>query len=528
MVVDYLVSQTLGGWKPYREHDTVLVIDFGGQYAHLIARRLRDVGVYSLLVLVDELSRSVVEEVSPKAIILSGGPSSVYAPGAPKIPEWILELGVPVLGICYGFQLLALMLGGVVERGRGEYGRTKVRLVKNDLLFDGWESVEVVWMSHSDYVARVPSGVDVLAVSENGYIAAFRAQDKPVYGVQFHPEVTHTPKGKLLLYNFAVKVAGCRATWRPEAIVDRLVDYVRRVAGSGGRLLAAVSGGVDSTTAALIARKAVGKRLVTVFVDHGLLREGEREEVLGLLRQLGLEPVFIDASERFLSKLWGVCDCEERRKIVGEEFARIFQELVEELGDVEYLVQGTTYPDVIESGAVRGADRIKTHHNVGGLPSWLKLKLVEPLRLLYKDEVRRIALSLGVPYEAAYRHPFPGPGLAVRVIGKFTREKLEIVRKASKIVEEVLKKRGLYYTVWQAFAVVGDDRWVGVKGDRRAVGYIVTIRVVLSEDAMTADWARLPAEVLDEISRRITWEIPEVTMVTYAITTKPPSTIEPC
>ncbi len=509
-------------------YDLALVVNFGGQYAHLIARRLREQGVYTEIVSYDTVTAEHVERSGARLLVLSGGPSSVYSPNAPIMDSGVLDTGIPVLGICYGHQLIASLLGGRVERGRGEYGRTLVKLVERDPLFEGWGSEEEVWMSHADYVAEPPPGFRVLAVSENGYIAAMRHEEKPIYGVQFHPEVRHTPKGDVLLRNYAYRVAGVSRTWKAEKLVETLVSEIRRAVGGEDKVLVAVSGGVDSTVTAVLVRRAVGDRLVAVFVDHGLLREGEAEEVVEALRSLGIELVHVDARERFLSKLMGVEDCEERRRIIGEEFARIFREIVERDPEIKWLAQGTTYPDIIESGAVKGADRIKSHHNVAGLPAWLGLRVLEPIKYFYKDEVRRIAEALGVPKNIVYRHPFPGPGLAVRVMGKLTLEKLEVARRASRIVEEELARAGLYRSVWQAFAAVGDDRWVGVKGDQRSVGYVVTIRIVESEDAMTADWARVPYEVLDRISRRITSEIPQVTMVTYAVTTKPPSTIEPC
>ena len=509
--------------------DLVLVVSFGGQYAHMISRRVRDLGVYSEVVPYSRATEELVRSLGPKAVILSGGPASVYEEGAPRIGDWVLRLGVPVLGICYGHQLLAQMAGGEVRRGRGEYGRTRVSVVARDELFDGWPGEDDVWMSHSDYVASPGPEGEVLAVSrDTGYVAAFRLRGRPVYGVQFHPEVSHTPRGRLLLSNFLFKVAGARPTWRVEDLASELVEEVRRAVPPGEKAIVAVSGGVDSTTAAVIAKRALGDRLVAVFVDHGLFREGEVEEVLSALRRLGIDPVYVDARARFMEALRGLRDPEAKRLAVGRTFAEVFREVASSDPSVRWLVQGTTYPDVVESGAEPGADRIKSHHNVGGLPAEeLGLKVIEPLRYLYKDEVRRLALSLGVPREIAMRHPFPGPGLAVRVIGEVTEEKLRIVRRASRIVEEELRRAGLYESVWQAFAVVGDDRWVGVKGDRRAEGYIVTVRVVVSEDGMTADWARLPYDVLQSIASRITSELPEVTMVTYAVTTKPPSTIEP-
>ncbi|MFZ8811636.1 MAG: glutamine-hydrolyzing GMP synthase [Pyrobaculum sp.] len=504
--------------------EKALVVNFGGQYAHLITRRVRERGIYAEIVQPEDVE-AAAEAPDVNAIILSGGPSSVYQEGAPDVSDKIFHLGKPILGICYGHQLIARKLGGVVMRGKGEYGRTLMRLLERDPVFDGWNAEEIVWMSHGDYVKEPPPGFVVLAVSENGYIAAMRKGH--IYGVQFHPEVSHTVKGGLLLENFLRKVARITSTWRPEEQIRRLVEDVRRKA-AGGDVIVGVSGGIDSTVTAILVHMAVGERAHAIFVDHGLFREGEPQQVVSLLTSLGVKVQVVDARERFLKRLEGVSDCEEKRRIVGEIFAEVFAEAVSKIPNAKYLAQGTLYPDVVESGAVKGADRIKSHHNVGGLPSWFKLELVEPLREFYKDEVRRIAKALGLPEEVVYRHPFPGPGLAVRIIGPFTREKLEIVRKATKIVEEELERAGLLRKVWQAFATVGDDKWVGVKGDKRSVGYIVAVRIVESEDAMTADWARLPYEVLERISARITSEIPQVTMVTYAITTKPPSTIEPC
>ncbi len=515
-------------WRPYREYDTVLIVNFGGQYTHLIARRVRELNVYSEVVHYADLTLDVIEEVRPRAIILSGGPKSVYDPDSPRPRIDLLKLDIPILGICYGFQLLAHLLGGIVKPcPKGEYGGVRIRLVENDVLFKGWDKEEPVWMSHGDCVVEPPKDSRVLAFSENGYIAAFKLRDRPIYGIQFHPEVRHTPKGIQLLRNFIVEIAGCRQNWIVENLIDRLVKEIRETVGKDEKVLCAVSGGVDSSVTAVLVKRAIGDRLIAVFVNHGLFREGEVEEVLSLLSSTGLNVRHINASKRFLERLRGVKDPEEKRRIIGEEFARIFREIIESDPSIKWLAQGTTYPDVIESGAVPGADRIKSHHNVAGIPSWFDVKILEPLRYFYKDEVRRLGRALGLPDGIIKRHPFPGPGLAVRIIGEITEEKLMIARRAGRIVEEVLKKYGLYDRVWQAFAVVGDDMWVGVKGDRRAVGYIVTVRIVESDDGMTADWAKLPYEVLDEIAKRITGEIPNVVMVTYAITTKPPATIEP-
>jgi len=505
-----------------------VVANFGGQYAHLIARRLREAGLYAVLAQPEELE-DVLRRGGVAAVVLSGGPRSVLEEEVEIAPA-ILDAGVPVLGICYGHQLLAKMLGGRVERGPGEYGDTKVRLLEGDPLLEGLDREEVVWMSHGDYVASPPPGFKVLAVSERGYIAAMRSPDRPIYGVQFHPEVSHTAKGRLIFRNFVEKVVGLAPSqrWDPASQVPGIIDRIRAAVGPGEKVLVAVSGGVDSTVTAVLVARAVGGRAVPIFVNHGLFREGEPEEVLSSLRGLGLDVVYVDASERFLSRLEGIEDCEERRRIVGETFAEVFAEVASRIEGAKWLAQGTLYPDVVESGAVKGADRIKSHHNVAGLPRWLGLKVLEPLRDFYKDEVRAIGRALGLPEELINRHPFPGPGLAVRVMGRFTREKLEIAKRASRIVEEELRRAGLYDKVWQAFAAVGDDKWVGVKGDARAVGHVVIIRVVQSEDAMTADWPQLDKEILSRISSRLTSEVPGVVMVAYAITQKPPATIEPC
>ncbi len=508
--------------------DKVLVINFGGQYAHLISRRIRELNVYTEVIPFSRFRKDLINE-SVKAIVLSGGPASVRCFNHDLMSKFkdLMELGKPLLGICFGHQLIAKLIGGTVEEGIGEFGRTEIEIIKDDPLFKGWGRKEIVWMSHKDYVSELPSTAEVLAISERGYVAAFKIRESKVYGVQFHPEVKHTPKGMELLLNF-VELAGIKRNWKPEDYVSSLVSEIKDTVGSQDKALVAVSGGIDSTVTALLAKKALGNRLIAVLVDHGLFREGEVEEVIRSLKRLGINPLVIDAKDRFLSKLWDVKDCELRRRIIGEEFARIFKEIANSDPSIKYFIQGTTYPDVIESGFEEGSDRIKSHHNVAALPNWLGLKVIEPLKHFYKDEVRKIGEVLGIPKEIIKRHPFPGPGLAVRVIGEFTPEKLEIVRRASKILEEELRRAGLYDEVWQAFAVVGDDKWVGVKGDSRVVGYVVTLRVVVSEDAMTADWARLPYELLDRVARRITSELSNVTMVTYAVTSKPPSTIEPC
>jgi GMP synthase (glutamine-hydrolysing) len=509
-----------------KDLDKIWVIDFGGQYAHLIARRIRELNVYSMIIDPDEISVERIREDTPKAIILSGGPSSIYEENAPKIPRWLLDINIPILGICYGHQLLAYMFGGKVSRGLGEFGRTRVKILDKKDLFKGLGDVLEVWMSHNDYVEKPPPDSEILAVSEDtGYIAAFRIKERKIFGVQFHPEVIHTESGLDIINNF-LELSSCKRNWRLEDYLNNVINNIKNTVSDNEKVLCAVSGGVDSTVTASILKKAVGDRLVSVFVNHGLLREGEVEEVSTNLRRIGIEPMYIDASERFLNALRGVSDPEEKRMIIGRIFGEIFKEIISKDPSIKWLAQGTTYPDVIESGRSRRASKIKSHHNVAGLPEDLGLRLIEPLKDLYKDEVRRLGELLGIPREILARHPFPGPGLAVRIIGEVNEERLSIIRKASRIVEEIIRRHGLYEKVWQAFPVLLKDKWVGIKGDKRSEGYIIVIRIVDSQDGMTADWSRVPYEILDEISRRIISEIREVTMVTYAITSKPPSTIE--
>lgn len=507
--------------------DVIAVVDFGGQYSHLIGRRVRELGVKSIIVRHNSLDEAVGENI--RGWILSGGPASVYSPDSPKIDLGKLSAR-PVLGICYGLQLIAYSMGGSVRRAsKREYGGKILQVKNNVTLFQGLPESFRVWMSHSDQVESLPAGFVDIGSTDTSHHAAVMSLDGKLYGVQFHPEVSHTEHGDKILANFIYRICGCTQSWRMEDYLERAVADVAKTVGDG-RVLCALSGGIDSAVTALIVRRAVSDRLTCVFVDHGLLRKGEAEKTLALLRKtLKLENIIhIDAAESFLSKLVGVSDPEEKRRIIGREFVNVFQELNETYGPFEFLAQGTLYPDIIESGRSRGpASRIKTHHNVAGLPLSLGFKLVEPLRELYKDEVRKLAHLLGMPEEIVKRHPFPGPGLAARIIGEVTAEKLRICREASSIVEEELINHGLYDNVWQAFAVVGDDKATGVMGDERTVGHIVTVRIVTSKDAMTADWARIPHEILDKISKRITNEVDCVTWVTYAITAKPPSTIEP-
>ncbi|MEB3862057.1 MAG: glutamine-hydrolyzing GMP synthase [Desulfurococcales archaeon] len=498
----------------------VLIIDFGGQYAHLIARRVREAERWSQIASPAE-ARGLLGGVD--AIILSGGPSSVWESDHDSIALEAVESGKPVLGICYGHQLLAKVLGGRVGPSpRPEFGSTRVRVLDDRGLLRGFPREVEVWMSHNDAVLEAPPGARVLATSEGSPVAAFEYRGR-VYGVQWHPEVSHSWGGMLLLDNF-LSIAGVPRDWRPEDLVGSLVEYIREVVGSG-IAVAAVSGGVDSTVAALLARRALGDRLIPVFIDHGLHPEGEVEWVSRALSRLGIPPRIVDASDRFFSELRGVVDPEEKRRVIGRVYGEVLREEAERLG-AQFLVQGTIYPDVIESGARPGADTIKTHHNVGGLPERLGLTLVEPLRWFYKDEVRRIGKMLGLSSELVEKKPIPGPGLAVRVEGEVTRDKVRIARAADRIVREEIEGAGLHRGLWQYFAVLTSSRATGVKGDRRVYGYVVAVRVVESVDAMTARASRLPWVVLERIASRITGEIPEVTRVVYDITSKPPATIE--
>ena len=503
----------------------VLVVDFGAQYAQLIARRIRECHVYSEIVAHD----ATLEEVArrrPAGVVLSGGPASVYEEGAPVLNPHLLEAGVPVLGICYGQQAMARALGGVVDAtGAREYGKTDLRVVEPGVLLREAPAEQTVWMSHSDTVVAPPGGFRVTARTEATPAAAFEDPERGLYGVQYHPEVSHTPHGTDLLKRFLYDACGLLPDWTPVNVIERAVERVRGRVGDA-EALCALSGGVDSAVAALVVHRAIGDRLTCVFVDTGLLREGEPEQVEeAFARHFGVPLVHVKAEDRFLARLEGVTDPEEKRRRIGEEFIRVFEEVAREHDGARFLVQGTLYPDVIESGSDTAAT-IKTHHNVGGLPERMDLELVEPLRDLFKDEVRVIGAELGLPEEVVQRQPFPGPGLAVRVVGEVTRDRLALVRAADAIVREVIHRAGLEREIWQAFAVLLDVRSVGVMGDGRTYERPVVLRAVTSEDAMTADWARLPHEVLETISTRIVREVPGVNRVAYDVTSKPPGTIE--
>ena len=510
------------------KNETILVLDFGSQYSQLIARRIRECKVYSRIVPFSTPVEKIREE-APMGIILSGGPASVYQDNAPKCDPEIFNLGIPVLGICYGLQLTVMTLGGKVARGHArEYGKAEIEITSESPLLDGLPSPLQVWMSHGDKVTALPEGFVTTAKTTNTEFAAIRHTEKKIYGIQFHPEVVHTHRGTEIIRNFAMRICGCSGNWTMESFIERSVREIQEKT-AGQKVILGLSGGVDSSVAAALIHKAIGDKLTCIFVNNGLLRKNEAERVQELFAgSFKMNLVYIDATDRFLDKLAGVTEPEKKRKIIGHEFVNVFDDAAMKLKDVKFLAQGTTYPDVIESVPIDGnpSAMIKSHHNVGGLPEKMNLKLLEPLSRLFKDEVREVGKKLGLPDEMVYRQPFPGPGLAVRMLGAVNRKDLDTLREADIIIVDEMKKAGLYYKIWQAFAVFVPVKTVGVMGDERTYDNVIALRAVESQDGMTADWVRLPYELMERISTRIINEVNGVNRVVYDITSKPPGTIE--
>ena len=521
-------KDTLVSSQKRLHRESIIIVDFGSQYSRLIARRVRESQVYSEIVSHDT-DWETIESLQPKGVILSGGPASVYDPGAPLAPSWVFDKGLPVLGICYGMQVIAHQLGGsVASSQKREYGHSVVyQDTKSDPLFSDISKSMPVWMSHGDKINELPLGFQSIGYSDNSPVAVF-VGDEARYGIQFHPEVVHTPEGQQLIKNFLFKICGLKGLWTPSNFAARAIQDIKAKVGEG-KVVCALSGGVDSSVAATLVHQAIGDQLTCIFVNNGLLRKEESDRVLSTFKKhLKVNLIYKDATNEFLGALENIIDPEEKRKIIGEQFINLFEREAKKLGNADYLCQGTLYPDVIESETDESkvSVKIKTHHNVGGLPKHMQLKLIEPLRYLFKDEVRKVGLELGLSKELVNRQPFPGPGLAIRVIGPVTKEKLDILREADWVVMDEIKRNNLYESLWQSFAVLTDTKSVGVVGDHRLYGYTIAIRAVTSDDAMTADWARLPYEVLSVISNRISNEVGSVSRVVYDITSKPPGTIE--
>jgi len=510
-------------------HELILIVDYGSQYTQLIARRIREQHVYCRIITPDRLTPDLLQQERPKGLILSGGPNSVYQPNAPLPSRDIFEQKIPTLGICYGMQAMAKVLGGTVERAtRREYGKAPLRVLEADGLLDAVKRESISWMSHGDSVTKPPHGFVVLAQSDNTTTAAMADPTRKLYGLQFHPEVAHTEEGQAILKNYLVRICGCRGEWTMASFIEDTTTRIRQQVGQAHVVLG-LSGGVDSSVAAVLLHRAIGTQLTCIFVDNGLLRQGEREQIKTVFRDHEhLTLRVVDARQRFLDRLKGVTDPEQKRKLIGAEFIRVFEEAAKTIPDVQFLAQGTLYPDVIESVSAWGGPSatIKTHHNVGGLPKDMKLQLIEPLRDLFKDEVRELGTLLGLPEEMVWRHPFPGPGLAVRILGDVTEERLRILREADLRVIDEIKRAGWYRKLWQAFAVLLPVKTVGVMGDERTYEHVIAVRAVTSQDAMTADWAALPRDVLERISNRIINEVKGVNRVVYDISSKPPATIE--
>jgi len=507
------------------KHDTVLVLDFGGQYNQLITRRIRELKVYSEM-LPYNTPVEKIKEMNPKGIVFSGGPASVYGEGAPHCDPELLNLGIPILGICYGMQLITYFLKGKVEKSTfREYGKANMEADTGDKLFTGLSLDQLCWMSHGDFITQMPPGFKSIGKTENTPFAAFSHTEKELYGVQFHPEVKHTANGQKMLENFLFEICGCNTDWTMGSFIEDEIEAIRKKVGNK-KVICGLSGGIDSSVAAILVHKAIGDNLTCIFVDHGFMRKNEPQQVKEIFGdRFGIRLDFVDAKERFLKKVAGITEPEEKRKRIGAEFIRVFEEEAKKFDDSEYLVQGTLYSDVIESGTATAAT-IKSHHNVGGLPEDMKFQLIEPLRNLFKDEVRNVARELNLPQVIVTRQPFPGPGLAIRIIGDITKEKLDILREADAIILEEIRKAGLYEEIWQSFAVLPSIKSVGVMGDERTYAYPIVLRAVNSEDAMTADWARLPYELLEKISNRIVNQVDHVNRVVFDITSKPPGTIE--